>query len=339
VLKIAEGWTFFPQVNALILFGVSIREVFERRTGEGTEVVNETRQNAGRGTMYEIADPLAHAPASAVAGIPQIVSAMELGRDLGSGQDAIFGQWSDAGQQAIRELEDIRQVSARLFPSKLPQLASLAYAGVCVEARQAGGDFYDFFDRGPRRLGFVVGDVSGKGMASAMVRATLQASLRTLCSVGIQDLDTSLALVNRLLFDSTPEAMYATLFFADYDENTRRLRYVNCGHPAPLLYSHKGLSHLESTARVLGLFSDWKCSLGEVQLRAGDTLLVYTDGITEVTDGAGEEFGEARLLAMLKAQNVPLSVLLQQCMHEVCRFGASDQRDDLTLVALRGLEL
>ncbi len=224
---------------------------------------------------------------------------MELANDFARVQDATFAPWLDAGQRAVRELEDIRRVSARLFPRKLPQLANLAYAGVCVEARHAGGDFYDFFDRGPHRLGFVVGDVSGKGMASAMVRATVQGSLRTLCSVGIQDLDQSLALVNRVLFESTPEAMYATLFLADYDERTRRLRYVNCGHPAPLLYGPKGVSRLESTSRVLGLFSDWKCSIGEVQLGAGDTLLVYTDGITEAMDDAGEEFGEGRLLAML----------------------------------------
>jgi phosphoserine phosphatase RsbU/P len=181
---------------------------------------------------------------------------MALTNGVGHGQDATFAQWVDAGQRVVREVEAIQQVSARLFPRNLPRLASLAYAGVCVEARHAGGDFYDFFDRGPHRLGFVVGDVSGKGMASAMVRATVQGSLRTLSSMGMQDLAQSLALVNRVLFESTPEAMYATLFLADYDESTRRLRYVNCGHPAPLLCGQNGVSRLESTSRVLGLFSD-----------------------------------------------------------------------------------
>jgi serine phosphatase RsbU (regulator of sigma subunit) len=264
---------------------------------------------------------------------------MELTSDPENGEDATFTLWLDARQQALQELEDVRRVNAHLFPRNLPQLASLAYAGVCLEARDAGGDFYDFFDHGPRRLGFAVGDVSGKGMASALVRATLQGSLRALCSVGVENLDQSLARVNRLLFESTPEAMYATLFFADYDENTRLLRYVSCGHPAPLLYGHNGVSRLQTTSQVLGLFSDWKGSIGEVELRAGDTLLVYTDGITEATDETEEEFGEDRLLAMLKAQDLPLSALLQRCVREVCRFGASNQRDDLTLVALRGLEV
>src|SRR5271157_2171465 len=299
-----------------------------------------TQQDFRRGTTYERSDAWAHTPAWAVVEMPQMLLERELINDSESSPDQkLVDAYLNAGQQAIQELADIRRVSAGLFPRHLPQLASLAYAGVCVEARHAGGDFYDFFDRGSHRLGFVVGDVSGKGMASALVRATLQASLRTLCSIGVQDLNRSLALVNRLLFDSTPEAMYATLFFGEYDETTRRLRYANCGHPAPLLYSHKDLSRLKTTSQVLGLFSDWKGSVGEVQLRAGDTLLVYTDGITDATDAAGEEFGESRLLAMLEASNVPLSTLLQQCVNEVCSFGASDQRDDLTLVALRGLEV
>jgi serine phosphatase RsbU (regulator of sigma subunit) len=286
-------------------------------------MMTATQQDFDRSTTYELSDAWA----------------MELAGDSGNGQDIALSSWLDARQRAIQELEDVRRVSARLFPRNLPQLASLAYAGVCLEARHAGGDFYDFSDRGPHRLGFAVGDVSGKGVASALVRATLQAGLRTLCSVGIQDLNQSLALVNQLLFESTPEAMYATLFFAEYEENTRRIRYVNCGHPAPLLYGNNAVTRLRTTAPVLGLFSDWKGSIGEVQFGAGDTLLVYTDGITEATDDSGEEFGEDRLLGMLAGQDLPLSALLRQCVHEVCRFGASAQRDDLTLVALRGLEV
>src|SRR4030081_2450453 len=86
----------------------------------------------------------------------------------------------EATGQAARDLEDVKRVSASLFPRNLPQIGGFAFAAVCQEARQAGGDYYDFFDRGPHRLGFAVGDVSGKGIASAIVRATLQASLRTL---------------------------------------------------------------------------------------------------------------------------------------------------------------
>ncbi len=289
--------------------------------------------------MYE-ANTWAQTPAWTIAG-SELLPAIELCHDSRSSSDQGFGDalLFDAGRPGIHEMEEVRRVSARLFPRNLPQLASLEYAAVCVEACHAGGDFYDFFDYGPHRLGFAIGDVSGKNMASALVRATLQASLRTVTKLGVDDLEQSLALVNRLLFESTPEPMYATLFFAEYDETSRKIRYANCGHPAPLLCGQKGVSRLDTTSQVLGLFSDWKGSIGEVQLRADGTLLVYTDGITEATNDAGEEFGESRLLAMLETQNGPLPAFLQKCVHEVCRFGASDQRDDLTLVALRGLEV
>jgi len=112
------------------------------------------------------------------------------------------------------DLEDVKRVSASLFPRNLPQIGGLEYAAVCMEARQAGGDYYDFFERGQHRLGFAIGDVSGKGIASAIVRASLQAGLRTLSTTGCTDLGQTLAVVNRLLFESAPQEMYATLFLA-----------------------------------------------------------------------------------------------------------------------------
>jgi serine phosphatase RsbU (regulator of sigma subunit) len=196
-----------------------------------------------------------------------------------------------ASEVSAAELEDVKRVSASLFPRSLPQFAGLEYAGVCVEARQAGGDYYDFFDRGPHRLGLAVGDVSGKGIASAIVRASLQASLRTLSATGSPDPGQTLALVNRLLFESSPEEMYATLFVAEYDERSRRLRYVNCGHPAPIVYGSNGLSRLEPNATVLGLFDDWEGSITEVQLAPGDLVLLYTDGASEAMNDSGEQFG------------------------------------------------
>ncbi len=253
--------------------------------------------------------------------------------------DLIAAQLLSDGQQAIQDLEDLKRVNARLFPQELPQLASVAYAGVCIEARYAGGDFYDFFQRGPHRLGVVVGDVSGKGVASALLRATLQASLRTLRLTGLDDFDGQLTLANRLLLESAPEAMYASLFFAEYDERSRRLRYVNCGHPAPAVLRDGRIIWLQPTATVLGLFNDWRCSIAEIQLQPGDTLLIYTDGVTEATDGAGEEFGPDRLLAMLNAQDhLPVSMLLQECVNSVRRFAQGSPCDDVTLVALRCLE-
>jgi len=254
-------------------------------------------------------------------------------------EELIGAQLMSAGQQAIQDLEDLRLVSAHLFPQNLPQLAGIGYAGVCIEARQAGGDFYDFFHRGQHRLGLAIGDVSGKGVASALLRAALQASLRTADWMGVYDFERSLTLANRLLLESAPEAMYASLFFAEYDELRGCLRYVNCGHPGPLVLRGDRASWLQPTATVLGLFQDWQCSIAEVYLQPGDTLLLYTDGITEATDAAGEEFGRDRLLALLKeSRNLPVSLVLQECLNEVRWFSRGNACDDLTLVALRRLE-
>ena len=244
----------------------------------------------------------------------------------------------DAGRQAIRDLEETKRVSASLFPRNLPTLAGVAYAGVCIEARQAGGDYYDIFDRGRHRLGLAVGDVSGKGVASALVRATLQGSLRTLGLMGIHDLETSLTLANRILFESAPEAMYASLFVAEYDECSGTLKYANCGHPAPLLLQADESRTLEPTSTVVGLFSDLRCSVVEIPFGPGDTLLLYTDGVTEATNHDGEEFGEARLLAALKERlHLSVSALLQGCLDEVYQFSPHNLCDDLTLVAMRGM--
>src|SRR5213079_2177109 len=106
------------------------------------------------------------------------------------------------------------------------------------QARQVGGDYYDFLDLGSERLGFVIGDISGKGIAAALLMANLQANLRSQCAVAVDQPQRLLESVNQLFYGNTADSSYATLFFAEYDDNARRLRYANCGHlPALLLRS------------------------------------------------------------------------------------------------------
>ena len=143
--------------------------------------------------------------------------------------------------------------------------------------------------------------------------------------------------MNRLFFDNTVESAYASLLFADYDDTMRRLRYVNCGHLSGLLLRRDGeVERLESTSGLLGLFKEWDCSIQEQELSTGDVLALYTDGITEATDGQGEEFGERSLIEAL-GQNRDLSCqsMLTAIVDEVRQFSADEQNDDITAIVAK----
>src|SRR6202451_3866834 len=159
--------------------------------------------------------------------------------------------------RTAQELEIARQVQARLFPQIQPELKTVEYAGICVQARQVGGDYFDFLNLGPQRLGLIIGDVSGKGIAAALLMANLQASLRSPSSLPFDQPEALLRSVNRLFYDNTGDSAYASLLFADYDEAAGRLRYVNCGHLSGLLVRGAGkVDRLDSTRTLLGLFRD-----------------------------------------------------------------------------------
>jgi len=246
----------------------------------------------------------------------------------------------EAERRAAQELEIAKQVQARLFPQALPPLATLEYAGLCVQARQVGGDYYDFLELGGGRLGIVIGDVAGKGMAAALLMANLQANLRSRCAVAADDPRRFLQSVNQLFFENSIDSVYATLFFGEYNDQTRRLRYANCGHLAGFLLRHDGaLERLDSTGTVVGLFKDWDCSIAEYELSPGDTLLLYTDGIIESFDITAEEFGEQRLIeALRRNRHLPSRPLLDSILAEVREFGPREQYDDITLIVARCID-
>jgi serine phosphatase RsbU (regulator of sigma subunit) len=140
-----------------------------------------------------------------------------------------------------------------------------------------------------------------------------------------------------MFYENTAESDYATIFFAEYDDQTRHLRYASCGHPpALLLRRDQTLERLESTSTVLGLFERWDCAIEESQLYPGDVLVLYTDGATESSNLAGEEFGEERLLEALK-QNRELSSqeLVAAVTGQVRQFSPHEQSDDITLIVAK----
>lgn len=240
----------------------------------------------------------------------------------------------EAERRVAQEMEIAHQVQARLFPQRMPLLATLEYAGACIPAQRVGGDYYDFLDLGPGRLGIVLADISGKGISGALLMASLQANLRSQCTLALQDLPGLLRSVNRLFYENTPEDCYATLFIGTYDDVNRQLRYANCGHNPPLLLRADGtLERPEATATVLGLFPGWKGAVREVFLCPGDTLVAYTDGITESSNIMGQEFGEAGLIQAIQAQRqLSPNAHLTNIIAAVREFSGGAQVDDMALV-------
>jgi serine phosphatase RsbU (regulator of sigma subunit) len=253
----------------------------------------------------------------------------------------------EADRRVAREMEIAREVQSRLFPQVTPMLESFEYTGACIQARVVGGDYYDFLDLAPGRLGIVLADISGKGIAGALLMANLQANLRSQYAVALEDLSRLLRSVNRVFYENTPSDRYATLFFGDYDEAGGTFRYANCGHNPPLLLrkakdtnaqTGAGLKveWLQPTCTVLGLFPDWECQLEEVKLAPGDTLVLYTDGVTEAMSLEGEEFDVSRLLDTVRCHcQLPVGELLQAIVGAVQKFSVGDQQDDITLVIAR----
>jgi serine phosphatase RsbU (regulator of sigma subunit)/predicted enzyme related to lactoylglutathione lyase len=243
----------------------------------------------------------------------------------------------ESERRVAQELEIAKQVQARLFPQNFPALRTLDYAGACIQARQVGGDYYDFFALGQGRLGLFVGDISGKGIAAALLMANLQANLRSQFALAREEPQRFLQSVNRLFFENTVDSAYATVFFAEYDDAAQRLRYTNCGHLSALLLRRNGAAEwLRSTGTVLGLFKEWESPTVECQLFPGDTLALYTDGVTESFNGAEEEFGEQRLIeALARHRGLDAESMVTSVIRDVQRFSPQEQHDDITLIVAK----
>jgi sigma-B regulation protein RsbU (phosphoserine phosphatase) len=250
----------------------------------------------------------------------------------------------EAERRTEREMEIAREVQTRLLPQAAPILKTLECAGRCLQARRVGGDYYDFLELGRDQVGLVLADVSGKGVHAALLVANLQAHLRSLSQLARggtgrmtpADLVATLQQVNQVLWKFTAPEHYATLFAGVYDDSSRRLCYVNCGHNPPmLLRAGGGVERLEPTATVVGLFGKWECVAREIHLGPADLLAIFSDGVTEAMLG-DEEFGESRFLDELRrTRRMPPEQVVTAVFTAVQQFSAGNQSDDLTLVVAR----
>jgi phosphoserine phosphatase RsbU/P len=236
-----------------------------------------------------------------------------------------------------REVEIAREVQERLFPQKLPIIRGLDYAGHCRPALGVGGDYYDFLALPRGNLGIAIGDVSGKGIAAALMMASLQASLRSEATRAPENLAAAVSNINRLVYEASASNRYATFFYGQYDPAQGRFDYVNAGHNPPMLFHDGTVTRLEPGGTVIGLLESVHYEQGSVRLGPGDVLVAFTDGISEAMNLNDEEWGEDLLIDAIRGCRISSAQQLLECVFDAAtRYaGTAPQHDDMTLVVVR----
>ncbi|HET7715712.1 MAG TPA: SpoIIE family protein phosphatase [Bauldia sp.] len=244
----------------------------------------------------------------------------------------------EANQRMDAELAIARTLQAAMLPQRLPENPRYTGKATMVPAREMGGDFYDFFPVGDNRVGLVIADVSGKGVPAAFFmaisRTILQSSARERRTAG-----SCLADTNDLLCQQNPLDLFVTAFYGILDLETGALSYANAGHNPPLLARSDGnVTHLPGTGGMaMGVMPGLAYAEGLVTLAAGDTLILYTDGISEAMDREGREFTEARLIGSLsESHRQSVEIVMSSLIDAVSRFvGDAPQSDDITCMIVR----
>lgn len=236
-----------------------------------------------------------------------------------------------------RELEIAREVQERLFPQKFPKIEGIDCYGHCRPARGVGGDYYDFVEQPDGKLGIAIGDVSGKGIAAALLMASLQASLRGQAMAGIRDLAELMSNVNKLVYDASQSNRYATFFYGEFDPETRLFVFVNAGHNPPVVLRANEAIRLEASGPVVGLLPGVGYTMDAVQMQPGDIFLSYTDGISEAMNEQDEEWEEDRFVtAARRCSGGPAKEMIDGIFRAADAFtGRAKQYDDMTLLVMK----
>ena len=255
---------------------------------------------------------------------------------------ALLGGLLEEQDRQRRELELAREVQAHFLPSRAPAAGpGLEVAGRYRPAREVGGDYYDVIRVSDTAVALTLGDVSGKGIAAALLMATLRALVRSQLG-NPAELAADVSRLNALLYESCPRNRFASLFYAVYDVTRSELFYVNAGHLPPFLLEPASARPrlLLSGGPVLGLLPECTYDVGRVPFARGSGLVAYSDGVTESCNPAGLEWGEERLAAAVtSARGLPAHAAADRLLAAVTRFvGDGPQLDDMTLFVARRVE-
>ncbi len=236
-----------------------------------------------------------------------------------------------------REWKAACEVQQRFMQRFAAVTGPLDCSAGCRQARQLGGDFYDFIPLPDGRIAVAIGDASGKGLAAALMISNVQSSLRTAAFLTGNHGGEVLGAVNRQVYGSSLAERYATLFYGVFDRDTRMLRYVNAGHHPPMVIRQDGsILWLESGGAPVGMFPDWSYEQGAVHLNPGDRFLAYTDGVVEAVNRAGEDWGVEGLRgAALESGATCADELVREIFCSMDEFSSGRQIDDATIVVMR----
>ena len=249
---------------------------------------------------------------------------------------------SDSGfHRAIRrDLAGAKDVQQAFFPPESLSIPCMACQTFYQPAHEIGGDYYDFFSLQDGRWGIAIGDVSGKGISAALIMASLQASVRAQALHPHLHLSTLIGSVNRLVYESSPTHLFASLFYSEYEPATRMLRFVNAGHNPPIVVRPRNGScemfYLNSTGKPVGISADSQFASGTFQFEIDDLLIAYTDGVTETENDQGEGWGQQRLENLLRScsRKTPEQII-KGILDQVSMFAnGQPQQDDMTLVVM-----
>jgi serine phosphatase RsbU (regulator of sigma subunit)/pSer/pThr/pTyr-binding forkhead associated (FHA) protein len=241
-------------------------------------------------------------------------------------------------QLISRDLEQAAEIQRRLLPTQAPSVPGYELAGHNVPCQTVGGDYYDYFPYPDGRLGVVLGDVSGKGMPAALLMTALKGGVQVLLGEAPDDVAAVMSRLDRVVAANFPRNRFVSLFFGLLDPPTGTLAYCNAGHNPPFLVrAAGGVERLPSCGTILGIFPESGYQVKSCQLEPGDVLTLFSDGVTEENNPAGEEFGESRLEHLLvEKSRGDASALVDGVRQAVVAWAAGrPAADDVTVVVAR----
>lgn len=237
------------------------------------------------------------------------------------------------------DLNVSREIQQAILPKKFPPFPgelNFDIYGSMVAAHEVGGDFYDFFQIDKRRLGFVIGDVSGKGISAAIFMAVSRTLIRATALKG-DSVSECIQYVNNLLHKESVSSMFVTVFYGILNKQSGEVEYVNAGHNPPFGILSQETGKLELTGGMaLGVVEDFNYKSKTIQLNKGDKLLLYTDGVIEAFNRDEEAYGEERFVNLLnETLDQPIKLIIEKILDDVHNFaGGASQSDDITLLGL-----